>query len=340
MAQVHRRWMETAVAQWETDALQFVPSDPLRRNTLFVPEVFSEEYPPGPPRLGWTRILDEGHDTPPPTSVLWRFLELARASDEEIIAFAQEWGPLGICMHGLPYFHDAGCYPLSWEDQVWLPDEERKCPPEAAAWAACWEPLEAWRFYARQFSAILVLAIAGREGRLADAELVMRTFPVWSEMRGPDSVQWGSAFQPYTPGEINVFQSVASSKAEVSPQRHVSTALTRLLRDVKPNPVVYWSDAASTSQIVLRPGKPQIDQPPLSDGRIPGWNRWFDNLFGHLVVQLAAVTGQAQETMLCTRCGEPTPKSRNKQFCASCAEARRQERQRNFTRKKRATKQT
>src|SRR5690242_5744761 len=41
----------------------------------------------------------------PPEDLLDRFCELADESGERIERFAEQWGPLGLCKHGVPHTH-------------------------------------------------------------------------------------------------------------------------------------------------------------------------------------------------------------------------------------------
>ena len=145
----------------------------------------------GPPRIEWGHgPLRELEDTPS----LGAFLKLAHASNDVIIRFAETWGPLGMCAHGKPVTHAGGCQLLGWEERVWLPDEERSHPPEVDAAAEYWEPLAAWRFYARQFFAIVTIAYEVNKKRAADA----RHLAALAEPRthlGPHAVLQGEALR-------------------------------------------------------------------------------------------------------------------------------------------------
>ena len=133
---------------------------------------------------------------------LWSFLKLANATDGKIAQFAEAWGPLGICVHGKTVTHAGECQLLRWEDCPWLSDEERSRCPDDAAPLEYWEPLAAWRFYARQFAAILVMASELNKGRVPRPEHVAAAFPGPRTYLGTQAVPSGAAFAPPSPQEV------------------------------------------------------------------------------------------------------------------------------------------
>ena len=107
------------------------------------------KHPAGEP-LFEVRELDD--------QCLGRFLDLAEAADKGILKFAQRYGVLGICQHGIPASHGTRCGSLySYEDESLAP--------------TFWEPLEAWRRYAAQADAILRVAADLRAGRTSPQAL-------------------------------------------------------------------------------------------------------------------------------------------------------------------------
>lgn len=96
-----------------------------------------------------------------PFEVLQSFIDLEGAASDKIVRFAQRWGVLGICEHGLPAIHNPGvhtfasspawkliqryeyrdsCFPVSWSDELWC------------------EPLDEWGFWIQQANIIVRLA--------------------------------------------------------------------------------------------------------------------------------------------------------------------------------------
>ena len=138
------------------------------------------------------------------TPSLWVFLKLANASDDKIVQFAEAWGPLGICAHGKPVTHAGGCQPLGWEARVWLSKEQRSRPPKPGADAEYWEPLAAWRFYARQFSAILSIAYEVSRQRAAHGRHIAALAEPRTHL-GPHAVPLGDAFAEFSQQAVQDF---------------------------------------------------------------------------------------------------------------------------------------
>ena len=77
----------------------------------------------------------------PSRGMLDQFLSLANANAERICSFARKSGVLAICIHEKPTSHSLDC-------------DMAPCP-EIDGWS---EPLDRWRYYARQFQAVLRIA--------------------------------------------------------------------------------------------------------------------------------------------------------------------------------------
>lgn len=77
----------------------------------------------------------------PRRAMLDQFLSLSNAAAEQICTFARKYGVLAICEHGKPTSHNLDC-------------EMAPCP-EINGWS---EPLDRWRYYAKQFQAVLRIA--------------------------------------------------------------------------------------------------------------------------------------------------------------------------------------
>ncbi len=116
------------------------------------------------------------------------FVALERASGEQILNFAQEWGPLYICAHGRALGHPACA---------------RTCQPKIGT-----EPLEAWRWWAKVFRLALLTqrdrgcarelrAITGEAQRHSPEDLLIRVATGiawhWGHLR-PHLVQRGRGF--------------------------------------------------------------------------------------------------------------------------------------------------
>ena len=91
-------------------------------------------------------------DTETMDRLLQEFVTLAVAPNEAILRFANRWGVLGLCKHGLPATHS-----MTLSKQVSLLPIYQYCTPKKRQ-GYCYEPLERWRYYARQAKAITSLA--------------------------------------------------------------------------------------------------------------------------------------------------------------------------------------
>lgn len=121
---------------------------PLPEREWYIPKKIWLE----PDKLIWEPDPDVREVRPGP-GMLTDFVNLAVGPDERILKFAQRWGVLMLCEHGLPTSHNPhkrssagfefGCYPRGWFDR----------PP-----GVVWAPLADWRFWARQARALLNIA--------------------------------------------------------------------------------------------------------------------------------------------------------------------------------------
>ena len=118
---------------------------------------------------GWSVDVQQWITRRPGPRILSDFVRLADGDGPQIRAYARRWGILGICKHGLPSSHAGNeggmprCQPLDRrEDPAWRFDG--------------WEPLERWRYFARQAGAMLNLAAslyADRPGQPEDWQVVV-----------------------------------------------------------------------------------------------------------------------------------------------------------------------
>lgn len=90
----------------------------------------------------------------PDRTLLGRFVGLGQAPDEDVVRFAQRWGLLGLCRHGLPSAHTMRGEP-----------RPHRCTRRIRDGLA-YEPLAAWREHSQQARAILNLAAALHEERV------------------------------------------------------------------------------------------------------------------------------------------------------------------------------
>jgi hypothetical protein len=91
-------------------------------------------------------------------NILFAFSELAEADGSRVLSYANKFGVLGLCEHGMPLGHkgqmpiEGICTPIGWPS------------PE------CRESIEQWHFYARGFRAVLRLSVALHEGKSGNAD--------------------------------------------------------------------------------------------------------------------------------------------------------------------------
>ena len=114
----------------------------------------------------------------PLAKVLTDFTGLAQADDLRVLKFARRWGPLNLCEHGFPRCHRPFYWPTRPSVNVHAcPYDERpvsvkrgdfhRCEVQGAEEGCPWEPVEAWRTWARRAQATLQAA----------AHLHQRTLP-------------------------------------------------------------------------------------------------------------------------------------------------------------------
>jgi hypothetical protein len=150
------------------------------------------------------RIIDGGD----PPGVLREFVGID--SPAKVLKFAQRFGVLGCCQHGLPYTHPYKLARVPWSSQIKLPHLDRLprgvprplagiCrplgwPPDKPAFAGyfgeCWEPLDVWFHFSRQARALLQLAAdiaLDKPGRREDWECVYENAgsPRFDPPKGP-----------------------------------------------------------------------------------------------------------------------------------------------------------
>jgi len=108
----------------------------------------------------YTRGLKESRQqrwVRPDREFLEKFLQLAEAPAEKILAYARKWGVLEICEHNLPTSHQPGAFPSDSE----IPG----CRPLRTEDGSWWEPLDAWRRLARRLQGLLNVASGAYKGQ-------------------------------------------------------------------------------------------------------------------------------------------------------------------------------
>ncbi len=127
--------------------------NPLAAARTRVPEVWLEAGPPGPVRLEW-RWPSTAELSPPLSEAFWGFLDLARASDEDILRFAQRYGPLRIPDRGPNGTASGGA--VVGRERYWESPGDSSRESQSTD-RPDWEPVSAWRFHVRRLGARLSL---------------------------------------------------------------------------------------------------------------------------------------------------------------------------------------
>jgi hypothetical protein len=353
---MHPGWTENNLWKFEQEAaLQFVLSDPLKGRPAIVAGVFHEPYPPGPPRLCWTTTRRQ--TTPELSGCLWAFLKLASAPDSEILRFAADWGPLGITDYGKPFTHRPDCMPLGWSERSWELSDDRfywagvRIGPNPVSidlsdfrnYTRFWEPLAAWRFYARQFKALMLIAYQLERNQAITARLWAEAFPL-SPFGIPDDVISGAIFNRDEDERAETLASKLARDPIKQPWKLLSFLVNEHLSDAQAVPMfeVAGPDAASkpilTVSLGQRPNQPWPNDRPKFD---------VSTLYAILVTQLASAIQDPRGLYECSIChnvltgsGQSRRADRQK-FCSeSCRIEARHERQKLYARRYRAARKT
>lgn len=314
-------------------ATKLILADPLADLVVPVPDIHLVTGL-GPPRLEWRpEYRDEVKRL---TNCLPRFIKLAEASDDAITAFAKEWGPLGICEHGMPGMH-WGCSPLSLEERYWENETQQYewfDPYEAEIEEKpyrYWEPIEPWRYHARRLRAFVVLAADLHQERPTRDEDWIAIFP--APLRFHGTYGWERGFLPPTNNVIGTFHAVLKAegldRGRPADMRQVlANGLADLLNVAALYPQARWTDEG---QIIFTLGL-SGQRIPSNLGRLLRAHPWPRNsLFSVLVTQLAAAVSAANLT-LCQECHGPLPAGvrSTRRYCDDCRVAKRKERQKGY----------
>ncbi len=109
-------------------------------------------------RLYWEWWNHKDSQARPPdrdaTGALDAFLRIQNGHD--VYRFAQRYGHLMLCWHGVPasHYHTPLGAPAGW------------CPPAGAEEGRNWEPVDRWLYYVRQANVLVRLAVALHQGEL------------------------------------------------------------------------------------------------------------------------------------------------------------------------------
>ena len=95
-----------------------------------------------------------------PFEVLKSFIDLEGAASDKIVRFAQRWGVLGICEHGLPSIHNPGIHTFvdspGWK-LIQRYEYRDSCFSTRRSDGLYFEPLDEWSYWVQQASIIVRL---------------------------------------------------------------------------------------------------------------------------------------------------------------------------------------
>lgn len=132
-----------------------------------------------PPRLDGTESFGEGRVD---AAAVERFCALRTGANADVLRFAQRYGVLGLCQHGLPHGHGV--------TRGVVPSHER-CRYMGDPVTGWWEPLDHWRKWAADATAMLNIGSQlahGKLGEPADWTTLHGAEPFWLD-DGPEV--WG-----------------------------------------------------------------------------------------------------------------------------------------------------
>ncbi len=138
-------------------------------------------------RLVWRNFLPGGHPTRvyATPGLLEQFFKLADVPARQIRTFAARWGVLGLCQHGWPAWHGRVA---TLHGTVCYPSGELR-----GYESTFWEPIGAWRHYARQAAAIMRVACEleqDKPGADADWEILAEWYGSYRTGRTTASTWW------------------------------------------------------------------------------------------------------------------------------------------------------
>jgi len=279
-----------------TDVSHFVWSEAPKIGPISAPPGDQIQLEPdkAPGQLLWRltgKSSEALKDIHPQPDVFQRFLNLSDAPDEKICDFARRNGMLGLCQHGLPFFHGSPT-PEGFFEQGRI---DCTAAFTKGHWAIV-EPLESWRGLSRQAAALMILKLhLSKEGRFFTREDL--------------DDAWANAL--WLPRKLYEQAGYAGYRS--------------LLRRSRPAESAMPEHIARLANEWLRCGGvlPRLDSKP------PGYHLTLalpdsgPNLFGFLAIQLASSVADMRGFAVCAECGEffqpkktVSPNRRN--FCSKC----------------------
>jgi hypothetical protein len=181
-------------------------------------------------------------DTP---TLLVDFLRLADGPDEEVVAFASEWGALGLCHHGLPVGHRSQIRGIASGIGEW-------CRELRGTWGgrgAEAESLAAWRTWARVFSHLTYIATQLNQGQSVPSET---RDALWNEIapeRGSPRHWYDNVRTDYRLADSNEFSVLVATLAEMC---QLAPAIEWVPRGDRLEPKMYLAGNGVLAALVLQ----------------------------------------------------------------------------------------
>ena len=211
----------------------------------------------------------------PDAPMLNEFVQLGQADSDAILAFAKRWGVLRVCEeHLLPQGHESvsrvtsACSTLGGMDGEWYHG---------------YEPVYVWQLLARQARALLDIASAVHQGKVASHE------------------DWSPIFENPVVCELPAI--------DETPRRQATS-----LRDERARVRSVVNEWLYTGGVV-----PALEW----RRETPDVELQSNGLFGALAIQLLMAIGRTEKLFICTSCGVPyVPKRRpargRRHYCENC----------------------
>lgn len=249
-------------------------------------------------RLIWSGLNLDNRILPGP-GLLSGFLKLGHAQPGAIKGFAEQWGVLELCQHDLPSLHSPACRPRGKRGEFQ------------------WEPIDAWRYYARQ--AVALLNIAAR-------------------LHGdkPGSVEdWNTIYERplrYLPQQLGELEMVCEmiGLGPIPDHRRLVISVGGVQLVARPIQMERKRDEVLAGQrfvlaAILNYGWLDMGgvRPAFQWAGSPRVALLSRNLFGALAANLIFAIARTQGLAMCTACGTPFIPSRRpvpgrRSYCPSC----------------------
>lgn len=224
------------------------------------------------------------------------FLALGDAAPDRVRRYASRWGMLDLCRHKLPYGHAVGAMPASLgETRGGVVSPSGLCVSLFGR-----EPLEVWRYWARQAKAIVELGAALRDGRRGDPRQWRALFELGSWAWSPSVLRAaeGNELPSYTALIREEILGQATSMPDL--RRIITEALDTWLLLSGVHLALRWSKGRPES--IWRGG----------------------GLFGALGLQMLLAISGATGWAACAGCSRQhvpaRPNSHQRSFCPDCRE--------------------